>query len=1563
MSKRFSGRSERTLRTMCAAAGVLATALSGSSHAAENRIANGDFEASAGVGMRWGHYAYANESGGLPPSWNLSPAGRTGLLNRDYTGVAALGKRMLFFERRRNETTALEASQRFTIPAPGAYRLSLDYSCWNADTRYDIMTLHADVIGPDGAVTNRVMDFRPPNRTSDASSVAHASFRSARLADFGADAAYTLRFHMTDSTSLQYGYNVIDNIDFSLYTLALEEGESFTGPASLEPHEISLAENSTLTLVADSGAASIDGCIQFAEGSKIVIDLSSLDGAQHVFRTGGMIFPEGAEGPAQFFALSGGEGFSLHFIEDGKTVLASKASAPFRAEWTGAGDSATLLDPANWTCRNFAGEAVSGVPCGDTLELKLGADADWRVSGAPAVSPFAALDLNGHALSLSGLSPAEFAGERIFSSSAATLSVSVEEGESVNSTIALAGAVKLVKDGAGTLVAAKAGQSYTGGTEIAGVVKCGIDGSERMFGMGGPNLVANGDFEGNNRARDEQYSYTKGISGGIAGWQVDNTGDTGLFNAYSFWTLRGGSYSTFPLCGCYPEYEKAMFALFLGRGSNASQTIRVDAPGLYGLSFRYGTWVGARLYNGALTAVQLLRGGELVFSARVTPEAKIGYRPFGALVRMDEAGDYTLRFSTAEAGAGTYITIDDVSFAPCAEVAVGSGSALELNGKDDLSGCSISLAGGELRNSAADAGTSRALVAALSLSSDSSFVPSFSHGIASPGEMSVLDLAGNALTVPLAVGKTFFLHGVAVTAGAVNIASGGWTEIGGEGVSAAEAGFTVASALRVNARFDVGDYTAVYSADYNAGTAAMNVHGRFTPASDYFYGCTMQDGSTIDLSAKTAAWPVKSAFSSGRNTVDFAAGANVNIDVGERQLSAGDKLVAWTRPPDPADGVSFAIVRGDAPCDGFALSVRADGVYAARAGTPLYARWSVEDGGWKFFGADDEVVEGWEEGVTGGMQVRFASVEEYDAIKAAGVSPAMYVLTGGFAIPAGRGTLDMATGFAFDYPSGIVIDVNGETLKMPEYMIGGARPLTVTSGVKGGTLVATVDGAAANSAVTITGGLKFVKEGAGTFTAAKAGQTYTGGTEVTDGTLKLGANAAFGALANLVVNGDFSGESVGNDAARWSAPAGWTCKSAGNWWVGVSRGNNIYVNASPSGNCMIMDVRHDSGDVSAEQSITVEDAGDYRLSFLYAGSSRLPGAIADVTLSGDGKERLLATLTGTTSSFRWHVAQVRIDNPGTYVLKFHLRPSQDEKCMGFDDIVFAKCVDVAVVGEDAVLDMNGQYNSTVDYTYRLAGGTLTSGAALDSAWTKAMLRDVRVEADSKMSFPQPYGMIAHYYGDAFVDLGGKTLTLDSSASTFYFSGTTFTEGTLSIDGGYVELYNNLVTNDFRRAKVVMNGNSVLRCSSNCAVPLFGDLEVNSTSSDASTAYPVGIKVFGTFKPNTDNFHGCELQDGATLDLSGRVGAFSTKGAYAGGTAAQTTVTFAKDAAVTIDLHGRRDLSSFRKGAGRVVEWEAGAAPDGVAFSLDEATGKRGYRIEQVEGGLSLSTTGMLLIFR
>jgi hypothetical protein len=127
------------------------------------------------------------------------------------------------------------------------------------------------------------------------------------------------------------------------------------------------------------------------------------------------------------------------------------------------------------------------------------------------------------------------------------------------------------------------------------------------------------------------------------------------------------------------------------------------------------------------------------------------------------------------------------------------------------------------------------------------------------------------------------------------------------------------------------DYRPTFAANAGTGTAALNVYGTFTPDSLYFYGPTMQDGSTIDLSAKTGAWSVTSSLTAGGNrTTQFAAGAKVKVELGARALNKGEKVIAWTTQPD---ATTFS-------CKEWTLESRSDGLYvvARRSGSVYYIR-------------------------------------------------------------------------------------------------------------------------------------------------------------------------------------------------------------------------------------------------------------------------------------------------------------------------------------------------------------------------------------------------------------------------------------------------------------------------------------------------------------------------------------------------------------------------------------------------------------------------------------------------
>ena len=108
--------------------------------------------------------------------------------------------------------------------------------------------------------------------------------------------------------------------------------------------------------------------------------------------------------------------------------------------------------------------------------------------------------------------------------------------------------------------------------------------------------------------------------------------------------------------------------------------------------------------------------------------------------------------------------------------------------------------------------------------------------------------------------------------------------------------------------FSVRSYTATAPSgnEFWSGTGRMYVYGTFTPTTDYFYGCTMMDGSTIDLSGRSGTWSTTGAYNCGRRTVDFADGATINVKVGER--NGRKKLVSWTSTPSNLAGLTFKCV-------------------------------------------------------------------------------------------------------------------------------------------------------------------------------------------------------------------------------------------------------------------------------------------------------------------------------------------------------------------------------------------------------------------------------------------------------------------------------------------------------------------------------------------------------------------------------------------------------------------------------------------------------------------------------
>ena len=92
--------------------------------------------------------------------------------------------------------------------------------------------------------------------------------------------------------------------------------------------------------------------------------------------------------------------------------------------------------------------------------------------------------------------------------------------------------------------------------------------------------------------------------------------------------------------------------------------------------------------------------------------------------------------------------------------------------------------------------------------------------------------------------------------------------------------------------------------------------------------------------------------------------------------------------------------------------------------------------------------------------------------------------------------------------AGSAIDLNGRELLVSNADKMGEIGFCDTSAGNPGRLRLHVGSAFTNANVSLSGNLRLVKEGAGTFTATKSGQTYAGGTEIAEGVVQLGVDSS-----------------------------------------------------------------------------------------------------------------------------------------------------------------------------------------------------------------------------------------------------------------------------------------------------------------------------------------------------------------------------------------------------------------------------------------------------------------------
>ena len=306
------------------------------------------------------------------------------------------------------------------------------------------------------------------------------------------------------------------------------------------------------------------------------------------------------------------------------------------------------------------------------------------------------------------------------------------------------------------------------------------------------------------------------------------------------------------------------------------------------------------------------------------------------------------------------------------ELKIGKGATFELNGKGGWDRYSLTLAGGTLQSSSGismDAGLfTNVTLTADSLISMPAYAPWGLVGV--NYDPVAIYLNGHTLNMEIYQVNVslVFCNTKFVGEGNFHINKGGNFQTGvkdndaacGE-IMATNVSLRVNSPLKLYAPVSIRDYEQVYGTaecvSYDS-TAEMKVFGAFKPASHgVFYGCTMQDGSTIDLSNRTGAnglpfyttsTVASDSLNSLRKTVGFAPGATVTVDLsafirarGEAFLLertdpskygyAGDtRIISWDAPP-PAD-VEFVLDAETSASFGgkYRFKRRADGLCITR---------------------------------------------------------------------------------------------------------------------------------------------------------------------------------------------------------------------------------------------------------------------------------------------------------------------------------------------------------------------------------------------------------------------------------------------------------------------------------------------------------------------------------------------------------------------------------------------------------------------------------------------------------
>jgi len=269
------------------------------------------------------------------------------------------------------------------------------------------------------------------------------------------------------------------------------------------------------------------------------------------------------------------------------------------------------------------------------------------------------------------------------------------------------------------------------------------------------------------------------------------------------------------------------------------------------------------------------------------------------------------------------------------------------------------------------------------------------------------------------------------------------------------------------------------------------------------------------------------------------------------------------------------------------------------------------------------------------------------------------------------------------------------------------------------------------------------------------------------------------------------------------------------------------------------------------------------------------------------------------------------------------------------------------INADGILDINGQYSWYRHHIY-LNGGTIRNDGNSQTTTSNRGLGNITLLADSFIK--AKYHIMFNDTDPAALNLGGYTLKVSyvensDPKAILYFNNTTITNGTLEA-GSHVVFYPMKATTLGTGASVVMNGD--IRFGSHDITAV--DFIDNSLGSH-ETLNNHRVHVTGRYTPQSKYLVNATLKDGATLDLVGQTGTWE----FTCKSGANQSLAFDENAAIVVDLTGRKDLADGMK----VVSWtDATKPPESVTF---KGVGLFGSLVRKTDG--VYVDRGIITIFR